>query len=309
LKIDAVVVTYNSAKTIRTCVESLLAAGTDVTIVDNASRDATLDVLGGLPVHVLPQDENHGFAFGCNVGIAATHGDYVLLLNPDAVVEDDCVRRLAGCLAADPAVGLAAPRIVDRDGSLEFSQRRFPRLRSTFAVALFAHRLFPRATWQDELIRDPAAYARRADPPWVSGACMLVPREVCDALNGLDDGFFLYGEDVDFCKRIRDAGWTIRFEPNAVVRHLGGSSAPRAELLPLLAASRLRYSRKHESRATRAATRLGVAVGAATHMLLARGGRRRGHARALLVAIAPGKLDDRYATARRALGKSTLGVT
>jgi N-acetylglucosaminyl-diphospho-decaprenol L-rhamnosyltransferase len=302
--VDAVVVSYNSGRTIRRCVEPLLAADSvRMLVIDNDSRDDTLAAIAGLPLEALPQSENRGFAHGCNAGIEAGAAPYVLLLNPDAVIELESVQTLVRDLEEHPRVGIVAPRILDAAGSLEFSQRRFPRLRSTFAVAVFAHRLFPGASWQDEVIRDTSAYERPGAPPWVSGACLLVRRSVCEALGGLDDGFFLYGEDVDFCRRTRDLGYDIRFQPSATVMHIGGSSAPRPELLPLLAASRLRYSRKHEGRLERRLTRLGVALGAFTHLLLSRGGRRRGHARALLVALAPGNLDDPAAVATRALTK------
>src|SRR6266511_3110398 len=135
--------------------------------------------------------------------------------------------------------GGVAPRIVHTDGTLDYSQRRFPRLRSTYAQALFLHRLFPRATWTDEVIREDEAYARRGSPDWVSGACMLMRRSVLEELNGLDEGFFMYCEDIDLCRRLRRAGYDLVFEPDARVLHEGGASAPRTSLLPVLASSRL----------------------------------------------------------------------
>jgi GT2 family glycosyltransferase len=112
---------------------------------------------------------------------------------------------------------------------------------------------------------------------------MLIRREALEALGGLDEGFFLYGEDIDLCRRIRDAGWDIRFEPGATVMHVGGVSAPRGDLLPVLAASRLRYARKHKSRPEAALIRAGVGLSALTHALVGRGGpsMRQGHVRAL----------------------------
>ena len=122
-------------------------------------------------------------------------------------------------------------------------------MRSTFAQAFFLHRFFPQAVWSDELVRDRAAYERPGSPEWASGACLLIRRSEYDAIGGLDEGFFLYCEDMDVCKRLRDRGLDIRFEPAALCTHAGGASAPRAALLPVLAASRIRYARKHRSRA------------------------------------------------------------
>jgi hypothetical protein len=210
----------------------------------------------------------------------------VLLLNPDARITPEAVRTLVTALERRPRAGAVAPRIVDEDGELHRSLRRFPRLRSTYAQALFVHRIFPDAVWVDELVREDEAYRRPGTAEWVSGACVLLRRAALDELEGLDEGFFLYGEDIDLCKRLWDAGHPVVFEPAAEARHVGGASAPRAALLATLARSRIRYARKHRSRAVAEAERLGIALGALTHALTARGGRavRAGHARALIAA-------------------------
>jgi hypothetical protein len=106
-------------------------------------------------------------------------------------------------------------------------------------------------------------------------------------VEGLDERFFLYSEDVDLCRRLRDAGWHIRFEPGAVARHEGGASAPRTDLLPMLAASRILYAEKHGSRTTSLVHRAGIALGGLTHAVVARGGlaARRGHLRSIVVAL------------------------
>jgi GT2 family glycosyltransferase len=286
--VDVVVVSYNSRRKLRGCLEPLLGAEElNLIVADNASPDGSLEAVAGLPVTALALPNNGGFAHGCNAGIAAGGAPYVLLLNPDAEIAPEAIRTLAGALAADERIGAAAPRIVAEDGTLEFSQRRFPRLRSTYAQALFLHRVFPRAEWVDELERDPAAYERAASPEWVSGACVLLRRSAVEAIGGLDDAFFMYCEDIDLCRRLRDAGYDIRFVPEAVVTHEGGASAPRASLLHVLAASRLRYARKHRSPAGALLERLGIAFGALTHALVSRGGGsvRRGHLRALRRAL------------------------
>ena len=213
----------------------------------------------------------------------------MLILNPDARIEAASLHALARVLDEEPRVGAVAPRIVHDDGSLDFSQRLFPRLRSTYAQALFLHRVFPRAAWTDELVRDEDAYARRGSPDWVSGACILVRRDALVELGGLDEGFFMYCEDIDLCRRLQTSGYELVFEPAASVVHLGGASAPRAALLPTLAASRVRYAERHRGRAVALLERVGVGLGASTHVLVGRGGRaaRAGHARALLAAAKP----------------------
>jgi N-acetylglucosaminyl-diphospho-decaprenol L-rhamnosyltransferase len=300
---DVVVVSYNSAGTLRAAVEPLAADGdVNVVVVDNASADHSTGTVADLGVTVLALTENHGFAYGCNRGWREGSAPTVLFLNPDARIGPDSLRLLVSALDADPTVGIVAPAISDEHGSPEFSLRRFPRLRSTFARAFFLHRVWPNASWTDEVVRDADAYRQAGDVEWVSGACMLVRRSLLDRLGGWDEGFFLYGEDVDLCRRAWDAGYRVRFEPSAHASHVGGVSAPRAQLLSLLAANRVRYARIHEGRVTAALERLGVAVGELTHAALSTKGAtyRRGHLDAFKLLLS----GDSSAASRSASGDS-----
>jgi GT2 family glycosyltransferase len=283
-RVDAVVVSFNSRKQLRDCVEPLVGMqGVNVIVVDNASTDGSLAAVEDLPLEKVQLERNGGFAFGCNAGWRRGSAEYVLLLNPDARIDSESLGVLAKELDENPTLGLVAPRIVHADGSLDYSQRRFPRLRSTYAQALFLHRLFPRADWTDEVMREETAYASPGSPDWVSGACMLLRRSVLEELGGLDEGFFLYCEDIDLCRRIRRAGYEIEYVPSATVVHEGGASAPRPDLYPVLAASRIRYAKKNESLTTAQLERIGIGLGALTHVVLSSGGAasRRGHIEAL----------------------------
>jgi N-acetylglucosaminyl-diphospho-decaprenol L-rhamnosyltransferase len=287
-EVDVVVVSFNSRDDLRECVEPL-AQNDDirVIVVDNASADDSLEVVADLPVVAVALPDNRGFAHGCNVGLRRGDSPYVLLLNPDARLSPASIRQLVAVLEQGERVGAVAPKILNADGSLDFSQRRFPRLVSTYAQALFLHRLFPNAEWTDEVVRDASAYSRRSSPDWVSGACVLTRRSALDELGGLDDGFFMYGEDIDLCRRLRGAGYEVVFEPGATVVHEGGASAPRPALLPVLAASRIRYAHKHAKPSIAFLERVGVGLGALTHMVVARGGlgTRAGHARSLRLVV------------------------
>lgn len=287
-RVDVVVVSYNSENHLRAAVEPLAALpDVRVIVVDNASADRSLECVTDLRITPIPQPTNRGFAYGCNVGWRAGDAPFVLLLNPDAELEEASLRRLIATLEVNNRVGAAGPKIVEADGSLDFSQRRFPRLRSTYAQALLAHRILPRAAWTDELVRDPEAYERPGSPDWLSGACLLVRRDALERLGGLDEGFFLYCEDLDLCRRLRDDDYDVRFVPEAVCVHVGGASAPRAALLPVLAASRVRYAWKHSSAPQALLEQGGVALGALTHAIVTRGGRatRLGHLRALRTVV------------------------
>jgi len=297
VEVDVVVVSYESREELRGCVEHLSrSARLSVIVVDNASQDEGLESVGDLPVTTVPLQRNGGFAHGCNEGWRRGNAPFVLFLNPDARTTLDSIERLAKAVRTFDA-GAAAPRVVNVDGQLDFSLRRFPRLRSTYAQALFLHRVWPSAAWADQLIRTPDAYATAHPVDWVSGVCILIRRDVLEEIGGWDEGFFMYREDTDICKRIHQAGYDIHYEPNAVVEHRGGASAPRATLLPTLAASRVRYANKHSRFPADLLERGGIMLSAATHMVFGRGGRARrsGHARALAVAagIAQPKLPNR----------------
>jgi GT2 family glycosyltransferase len=275
---------------LRGCVESLTAAGARVTVVDNACPDDSAATVAGLDgVEVVRAGRNGGFGYGCNLGAARGSAPYLLFLNPDARLAPGALEALTGVLAADPGAALVAPRILDDDGSLAFSLRRFPRLRSTYAKALFLHRVWPRAPWTDELVRDPAAYERAGAAEWVSGACMLVRRDGFEGVGGFDEGLFLYCEDTDLCLRLWHAGHSVRFEPAALVRHVGGASSGAGETQPIAARSRVYYARKHRGRLVAALERLGVALDEATHAVaaLTRPATRRGHVAALRAVLRP----------------------
>jgi N-acetylglucosaminyl-diphospho-decaprenol L-rhamnosyltransferase len=306
--VAVVVVSYNSAEHLRSCVEPLSRSeGIDVVVVDNASRDGSVGTVADLPITVLPLGENRGFAAGCNAGWRASDAPFALFLNPDATIDPEAVLRLAR-VAEQPGLGAVAPKVLEPDGSIAPSQRRFPRAASTFGQALFLHRLFRGAAWSTELVHDPRAYERPAEPEWVSGACVLVRRDVLERLGGLDEGFFMYCEDKDLCHRIWDLGLAVRYEPGAVAVHRGGESAPRTALLPVLTSSRIRYARKHAGLLGELVERVGVGVWSLTHLVLSRGGAaaRAGHARSLVVAGSPIRRDGGTRFVRpTALGEPT----
>lgn len=286
--VDVVVVSYNSRAHLRACIEPLSELSeVHVVVVDNASTDSSLEAIADLSATTLALQENRGFAYGCNVGWRVGEAPYVLSLNPDGQLDAEALERLVRVLENHPEAGAVGPRIVGADGSLSYSLRRFPRLRSTYAQALFLHRVQARARWTDELVRDERVYSRPSSPDWISGACMLVRRSALERVDGWDERFFLYCEDADLCLRLRRDGYDVRYEPAAVCTHSGGASAPRAALLPVLAASRVAFARKHWRSPAVALERIGVALGALTHLLVGRGGShaRTGHFRAFKAAF------------------------
>jgi GT2 family glycosyltransferase len=287
--VDVVVVAYNSRGCLRTCVEPLAGTpGVSVLVVDNACPERSYEVVADMPgVEVIHTGSNGGFAYGCNEGWRVGGSEFVLFLNPDARLDRDGLMRLAQVLESDSGTAVVGPRTEKTDGTLAWSIRRFPSLRSTFARALFLHRLLPRASWADEVVRQPSLYDRTRCVDWLPGTCLLVRRSTLETVGGFDEGFFMYVEDMEFCWRVRRAGLGVVYSPDARCVHEGGRSLSRARLLPLLAASRLRYARTHGGVVGRVGQSVGIGLGEGLRTVVGRGepGHRRGHLQALGVIV------------------------
>jgi N-acetylglucosaminyl-diphospho-decaprenol L-rhamnosyltransferase len=226
--ISAVIVSYNSADYLPGCLRSLRSEGMDdIVVVDNASADGSVGVVRTTDpgVRVMEAGANLGFGTAANRGVAETTGEYVLILNPDTVVEPGATKALAEALDRDPGLAVVGPRTENLDGTLYPSVRRFPAMGVAFGHAFLglvwpgnpATRRYRMLDWDHDR---PAA-----DVDWVGGACMLVRRSAFDLVGGFDEAYFMYVEDVDLCWRLGRAGWRIGYEPTARVMHaLGGSS-------------------------------------------------------------------------------------
>jgi len=227
-RLTIVIVTYNSAAHVGTCLESIPAAARttahEVIVVDNASADGTAALVRERwpQVRVIDAGGNLGFARGNNLGIRATASELVLLLNPDTVSGEGALDRLVAVLDAMPAVAVAGPRIVDDSGRAELSYGAMIGPLAELRQKLITHghaRRWPLIAGRVERASRQASF-----PDWVSGACLLIRRADLDAAGLLDERYFLYTEDVDLCARVRHAGYRVAFVPDAVVRHTRGAS-------------------------------------------------------------------------------------
>jgi N-acetylglucosaminyl-diphospho-decaprenol L-rhamnosyltransferase len=225
--LSIVIVTYNAKAYVAGCLRSLLdtppAIPHDITIVDNASTDGVMQMVKAdwPAVNIVDMGRNAGFAAANNAGIRASTGTYVLLLNSDTIVRAGAIDTLVATLESTPDVAIAGPRIVDGGGEPELS---FGRMISPVAEVR-QKVLGRRADWIARETR------REQFVDWVSGACLLVRRADAEAVGLLDDRFFLYTEDVDFCAAVRARGHRVLFTPRAEIVHLRGQSratAPQA---------------------------------------------------------------------------------
>lgn len=234
-----VIVNYRTADLVIDCLRSLMPQTADlgggrVVIADNASGDGSVEKLHAAIAtagwsgwtEVLPLPSNGGFAYGNNAGIrlalkAGPPADYVMLLNPDTVVRPCALRALVDFMEAHPAAGIAGSLIENPDGGTDRSAHRAPSPLGELDGAArlgVLNRLLHRYTVSPPL-RD---VAHACD--WVSGAAMIVRRKVLEQVGPLDEGYFLYFEEVDFCCRVRDAGWQVWYAPEARILHLEGAA-------------------------------------------------------------------------------------
>jgi GT2 family glycosyltransferase len=231
VQLSIIIVTYRSKRDIQACLASVSQAvsglSTEVLVVDNASGDGTVELAAAMPgVRVLSLPTNSGFGAGINSGLKATTGDYVLWVNPDGRLSGGQLRDVLAWLDAHPDVGVVGGKILDPSGTIQRSARSFP----SYGAALghrysLLTRWWPNNPWSRRYLRREASFEVPEAVDWVSGAFVLHRRSVSDALHGLDERFFMYCEDVDFCKRAWDAGIQVWFHPGIVMEHaIGGSS-------------------------------------------------------------------------------------
>lgn len=264
-----VVVTYNNADDIATLLGSIAGAAQDSTvrtiIVDNCSGDATADRARSAGAdRVIHSPRNLGYAGGINEGcravVASGGARAILVLNPDLRLEPGAVDRMMETLV-NPGVGAIVPRLTDEEGGTLRSQRREPSLARAIGDAVLGSHLAARPHWLSEEVRSAWAYGRIRAVDWATGAAILVEGRIAEEVGEWDESFFMYSEEVDYCRRIRSTGNRILYEPRAVAVHHEGGSGRSEALTALLALSRVRaYAKNHGSLAT-AAYRLVVAAG------------------------------------------------
>jgi GT2 family glycosyltransferase len=251
--LSIIVVTYRSRADIAACLTSLRAATADlraeIVVVDNASADGTADearTIAGVRVIELPH--NVGFGAGINRGLAATSGRYVIWVNPDARLVGGQVSTVIAWMDAHPEVGVVGGKIMDPSGTVQRSARAFP----SYGAALghrysLLTRWFPNNPFSRRYLREDASFEIIEQVDWVSGAFLLHRREVSDRLQGLDERFFMYCEDVDFCLRASQSGWRVMFHPGMVLEHAIGGSSRQVNRRMIVARHRSiwRYYTKH----------------------------------------------------------------
>jgi GT2 family glycosyltransferase len=253
MDLSIVVVSWNTKEILIQCLEALareLASfHAEVFVVDNASTDGSPQaVKEKFPqVKLICNEKNLGFAKANNIALRQCTGEYIGLVNSDIIVLEDCFRRMMDFAETHPEIGMLGPKILNPDGTLQHSCMGYPTLWNSFCRAFALDSFFPKTQlfgdrlmtfWPHDAVRSVEV---------LNGCFWMVRKEALDRVGVLDEEFFFYGEDIDWCKRFRYAGWDVVFSPGAEAIHYGGASSSSAPIRFYLEMQRadMRYWRKH----------------------------------------------------------------
>jgi N-acetylglucosaminyl-diphospho-decaprenol L-rhamnosyltransferase len=278
--VGVVVVTHNSADVLPGCLASIPGGMrgvrlVEVVVADNVSKDDTVDLARrtrGIPLRVLRMRSNAGYAAAINATVNSWREhdlDAVLVLNPDARLTPGSVAVLAESLCA-PGRGIAVPRLLNPDGTLQPSLRRPPTVARALAESVIGGGRAGRLGRLGELITDPGAYAHAGTAAWATGAAMLISTEAIRGIGPWDETFLLYGEETEFALRAGDCGWKLWYEPESVVEHDGGESGVNPMLWALLTVNRVRLYTRRRGHVAGAAYYSAVVLGEAMRALAGR---------------------------------------
>lgn len=250
-KLSIIIVNYETPEYTLRCLDSVYAhppsCSFEVVLVDNGSTDGSLDLIQSSRPEVvcIESGSNIGYSRANNLGIHNARGEYILLLNSDTLVLDDALERLVRYLDDRPDVGVVGCRQLDGDGNLQLSWGKFP----TFFSEIYRKLLHRRLSINDQRVRDhlEAKFAGANEVDWVSGSCLMARRKALFDARLFDENLFMYFEDIDLCRRIRDKGWKIHLTHDQTIVHYGGVSA-RKNLLRVLViyrGSQLYFTKKY----------------------------------------------------------------
>lgn len=272
LDVSILIVSWNVSALLAQSLESILAAPVslddsqpnslqvEIIVVDSASADDTVEMLlQRFPqIRLIVQSENVGFTRGNNIALKEARGRYLLLLNPDTEIAGDAITNMAAYLDQYPAVGIIGPHTLNEDGSTQSTRRRFPNFWIGLFESTWLQPYAPKSLLDYYYVTDGTPPDETMEVDWVQGSAMMVRREVYEQIGGLDEGYIMYSEELDWCKRAKNAGWRVVFLGEAKIIHYGGKSSEQAVARShiLFQQSKLRYFRKYHGWLTAQALRL-----------------------------------------------------
>lgn len=271
--VSIIIVNYNTRQLTMDCLasvyESLTSFQYEIIVVDNASHDGSVEAIRGEypDVRLIANRDNTGFAVANNQGMDIAKGRYILLLNSDTVVQTDTLEVMIGFMDRHPEMGASGCKVILPDGSLDKACKRgFPTPSASFYYAFGISRMFPDRPKFNQYQLGHLSPDDEYPVDCLVGAFMLVRRETIDQVGGLDETFFMYGEDIDWCYRIKEAGWGIYYYPRTYIVHYKGASARRKPMKIIYEFHRAMwvFHRKHYAKRygmlTNTAVWLGIAL-------------------------------------------------
>lgn len=238
LEVSIVIVNWNSKEFIGSCLLSIPEGDYEVIVVDNGSSDGSADFIEKRFPHtrLIRNSTNRGFAAACNQGASVARGEYIFFLNPDTILQKDSLRKLVEFARSQARLGAVGPQLIGRDGKIQNSVRRFPTMRGVLIGR------------KGRLVQKLSS-ERPSSVDQISGAAFLIKRDLWRDVGGMDERFFMFYEEVDLCRRLKDLGYNIYYLPTARITHLGGGSRhkDREAVANYYLKSMFHYFQKYES--------------------------------------------------------------
>lgn len=258
IDLSIIIVSWNVADLLAACLKSIFERSEDmlkieVIVVDSASRDNSVSMIQECypQVRLLPQSNNLGFVRCNNLAFKVAQGRHILLLNPDTEILGDALPQMVAYLDGNPDVGIVGPHTLNNDGTTQPTRRRFPTLMIAFFESTWLQPYAPKSLLDYYYINEPPDEAV-LEVDWVQGSALMTRREVYDKIGGLDEGYVMFSEELDWCKRAKTAGWRVVYLGSAQIIHHGGKSTDQAVAHRHIhfQESKLRYFRKYYGRVT-----------------------------------------------------------
>ncbi|MGB7416808.1 MAG: glycosyltransferase family 2 protein [Thermosynechococcaceae cyanobacterium] len=251
--LSVIVVTHNHSAYIGRCLDALVPEvsqlGGEVIVIDNRSNDQSAEIARQYPTAQLHVNTSRkGFSANNNYGMSLAKGRYLLLLNPDTEVKPGALKTLIQFMDRHPQVGMCGAQLLFPDGTIQPSPRRFPTPGSTLARRTPLRRFLRQSTLNQRHLMQDLDHSKTQAVDWLLGACMFIRREILESVGPLDDGYFLYVEDIDWARRMHNNGWQVCYVPTAQIMHHHIAVSDKKLLSRYSwfhAQSMLRYTRKH----------------------------------------------------------------
>jgi GT2 family glycosyltransferase len=250
--LSIIIVSWNVQALLQTCLASIEAGKGDLAletiVVDGGSTDGSPEMVqSAFPwVKLIVREDNVGFPMGNNIGLSEANSRYLLLLNPDTEIVGQALSTMVAYLKANPDVGVVGGQLLNPDGTVQSSRRRFPTIATAFFESTWLQPFAPKQTLRRYYAED-MDDDETADVDWVKGACFMTRQTILEQVGPLDADYFMYSEELDWCKRIKTAGWRVVYLPEAKIVHHEGKSSEQAVTARHINFQRakLRYFRKY----------------------------------------------------------------